>query len=363
MPAPDQQFLSRPQTTKLHVALEPAINGFNSLILLNWVDHMSGLDAWVEDTARKLSDEQRRRNRVVLEGLYFAVKPQRRWSSFPAYVDALAAEDPYDWRARLLDAYATMPCLEEDGTDDPDRAELLADVDIFLDYLRRRFSDEHVDEATERRAHALLNDPEAMQDVVISHFRLMWREVLKDEWERVLPRLQASADAFQQLDFTEQPAIDVARTITGQELEGWEEKLEIADEIIFVPSAHVGPYVSKCTYDDILCVIFGARLPEGSQVRAPELNRSELLVRLNALTDETRLHIIQMLTEQEEICAQDFIEELGRSQSTISRHLRQLSAAGYLNERRRDTAKCYSLNLERADDTVRALEAYFRPRR
>lgn len=46
-----------------------------------------------------------------------------------------------------------------------------------------------------------------MQDVVVSHLRLMWQEVLKDEWERVLPQLQASVDAFQELDFTGQPAI------------------------------------------------------------------------------------------------------------------------------------------------------------
>jgi DNA-binding transcriptional ArsR family regulator len=111
----------------------------------------------------------------------------------------------------------------------------------------------------------------------------------------------------------------------------------------------------------LMIIFYGARLPRTS---APEnapttaLTRSELLMRLNALADDTRLKMLKLLTEREEICAQDFINELNLSQSSTSRHLRQLTASGYVNERRRDVAKCYSLNHERVEDTLNALARY-----
>jgi ArsR family transcriptional regulator len=68
---------------------------------------------------------------------------------------------------------------------------------------------------------------------------------------------------------------------------------------------------------------------------------------MNALADDTRLRILEILTKHDELCAQDIIEELGLSQSSVSRHLSQLSATGFLVERRRDVNKCYSLNVDR----------------
>ena len=102
-----------------------------------------------------------------------------------------------------------------------------------------------------------------------------------------------------------------------------------------------------------------APLPRGTKAISTDLNRSDLLVRLVALSDDTRLKILEMLVEQEEICAQDFINMLDLSQSSASRHLRQLTASGYLSERRRDVAKCYSLNRDRIEDTIQSLSRFF----
>jgi ArsR family transcriptional regulator len=81
------------------------------------------------------------------------------------------------------------------------------------------------------------------------------------------------------------------------------------------------------------------------------LNRSELQVRLSALNDDTRLQILWLLSQSDELCAQDILTRLDLSQSAASRHLRQLSATGYLTERRRIGEKCYTLNHERIQDT------------
>jgi ArsR family transcriptional regulator len=95
-------------------------------------------------------------------------------------------------------------------------------------------------------------------------------------------------------------------------------------------------------------------VPAGSSA----LSRSDLLVRLSALTDDTRLRMLALLSQHDELCAQDIMVQLDLSQSAASRHLRQLSATGYITERRRDAAKCYSLNRERVDDTFRALDQF-----
>jgi DNA-binding transcriptional ArsR family regulator len=172
----------------------------------------------------------------------------------------------------------------------------------------------------------------------------------------VAPMVQESVSAFQQFDLSGLSALEAARTVTGQDLsEKWEQAVAEARRVVFVPSAHIGPYVGKFKGERTLWMLFGARLPAGAQGGSSALSRSDLLVRLGALTDDTRLLILGLLSQHEELCAQDIIARLDLSQSAASRHLRQLSATGYLTERRRDGAKCYSLNRDRVDDTFRAL--------
>ncbi len=53
-----------------------------------------------------------------------------------------------------------------------------------------------------------------------------------------------------------------------------------------------------------------------------------------ALSDETRLQIMTLLLEQEELCVCDFVGALEQTQSKISRHLRYLYHAGLVADRR-----------------------------
>lgn len=53
-----------------------------------------------------------------------------------------------------------------------------------------------------------------------------------------------------------------------------------------------------------------------------------------ALCDETRLRIMALLLENEELCVCDFVGALGETQSKVSRHLRYLYHAGLVKDRR-----------------------------
>jgi DNA-binding transcriptional ArsR family regulator len=352
---------------RVRVGLEPAINAFESLVLLYRAEAASGFDEWVTTTVARLTPEERETHRLLMNGLFYAVVPQTSWPSFPAYLDHLGAMDPVALRDKMLQTYARIP--PSDGAtclgmqDEPlavDTEAILSSVDAYIDFLVARFGVELVDRELERRAYALVVDPPAMQEQIVSHLRKLWETYLAPEWERVKPMLQDAVRAFEQLDLTGKSKLEAAQLISGQELEEvkWKKAFEQAEQVIFIPSAHVGPYVMQLCGGDALRVFFGARLPEGVPFDAPDLSRAEILVRLNALADNNRLRILRLISERGEQSSQDVMSSLELSQSTASRHLKQLTATGYLAERRCNGSKCYKLNPERIQATLQALSAF-----
>lgn len=93
---------------------------------------------------------------------------------------------------------------------------------------------------------------------------------------------------------------------------------------------------------------------EPSTIETPRrkpIQRSEVLGPLRALSDETRLQILELLVLNEQMLAQEIIAQLEVGQSTVSRHLQQLVAAGFVTEQRTgDTNKLYHLRAERVDE-------------
>ena len=359
------EIIAPPKTMKVTFSLEPAFSAVNSLELLNEADEFSGFDEWIYRTVATLSPERLHNNAVVFVGLIAEVHLlTRSWPSFPAWLDDLAASDPKELRDLELDRLLEH-AKESLGGELPTPEQLLANRSQYLKLVNRLYSceekEDSFDQAIHREAHALFNDPPAMQALIVTHLREMWDKFLAVEWERVRPMLQDSVDAFQQLDFTGRTAVDVACMIDptlGEELEKWGEHIARARQVIFVPSAHIGPYVRKFGGEGVFGIFFGARLPEGTQVSSPALTRSELMVRLGALADDTRLGILDLLAQHDELCAKDIMTHLDLSQSAASRHLRQLSATGYVTERRQEGAKCYRLNRDRFRSTLRAMEQF-----
>jgi DNA-binding transcriptional ArsR family regulator len=360
-PATESDLLPRTQPVTITVAAEPAVNILHSMLLLNMAETLSGLGEWVGRTAAGLTPEQLHRNRLVLDGLHHALLPERRWPSFNAYLDDLASSEPHVLRDRLIwhMTHVSKPASAPGATPppQPDPQMLLTSVEVYLDILRRYGFE--FDEAIETEAHRFFNDPPAMQSVIVEHLRDLWQTILSEEWEHVQPLVQESVSAFQQIDFTRMTTAAAFRAVTGQELsEKWEQLIANRAQLIFVPSPHIGPYLRCFKSSRIMWVLFGARLPEGVPAGHSALSRSDMLVRLGALNDDTRLRILALLSQHDELCAQDIMTLLDLTQSAVSRHLRQLSATGYVTERRREIAKCYSLNRERIGDTFRALEGF-----
>jgi len=219
---------------------------------------------------------------------------------------------------------------------------------------------ENIDPDVETRAYAYLIDPSSMQTLIVSHLSQMWEKYMAAEWERVEPMLLDAVAAFNQVEFDDMTLTEAAEFISGQPMSNNHllKSINQADHLIFVPSAHVGPYLGKFKYGNDLGIVFRARLPEGVPYYAPDLSRAEILVRLSALADDTRLSILRLIAEEGEKRSREIKQDLNLSQSAASRHLTQLSATGYLIERRCEGAKCYSLNADRIEDTLKAVSAY-----
>jgi ArsR family transcriptional regulator, arsenate/arsenite/antimonite-responsive transcriptional repressor len=87
---------------------------------------------------------------------------------------------------------------------------------------------------------------------------------------------------------------------------------------------------------------------------APPLSaadRDDLAARFKALSDPTRVAIVNRLAGAGEVCVCAFVGDLGLSQPTVSHHLRVLREAGLVEARRRGTWAHYRL----VPETVSAL--------
>lgn len=76
-----------------------------------------------------------------------------------------------------------------------------------------------------------------------------------------------------------------------------------------------------------------------------------------ALSDETRLAMMNMLLRHGELCVCDFVETLGITQSKASRHLRYLLNAGLLDDRRDGLWSYYRINSDPGGQPEAVLQA------
>ena len=355
--------LERTQSETAFVQLEPALNAFGSMLLISKGEEDPGIHEWVNRTRAAMSQEELFRHKLAIIGFHYAILPNVSGQSFEAYLAELESTPPSVFRQRLLEAYSQI-CLTSESQQNPDKSanweEILSSAANYVEFLTYRFGADHVDVDIETRAYEYVIDPAALKQFVTGHIRWFWKNHLQPEWTRVLPMLEESARAFNQIDMSGMSREERIQFVTGKELDEfkWSGEVKTSTEVIFVPNAHIGPYIRGTKMLDNFYIYFGARLPEGFEGQIPELDRAEIVARLSALADDTRLNILQMIAENGEMRAQEIMETINLSQPSISRYLTQLTATGYLQERRQHGAKVYVLNKDRIEKTLKAINAF-----
>jgi DNA-binding transcriptional ArsR family regulator len=190
----------------------------------------------------------------------------------------------------------------------------------------------------------------------------MWDEFLTKEWEHNVPMLKECVAAFKSMSVEGMAPKEILRLVFDRDLpEKWDDVLDEFDEIILIPSPHIGPYLLNFKHSDTKTrILFGARTPKGSNVQSSELNRSDIVTRMSALSNDTRLSILHLLSQEGELSSQDIMGKLDLSQSAASRHLQHLKATGYIVPQRRDGATYYRPNPDRINDMFQALKEFLK---
>lgn len=360
MPLPAN--IEQPVREANRVMLHPVRNAIASMMLLAKDEDMPGTGAWVAEVREKLNADELFRHKLVIIGFFYAILSDNDYTSFSEYLNDLEQTDPIVLRDKMLNTYAKVckGCTEEVRKAIPDWEKVLASPEAYVSFLIDHFGKDLVDTELEVSAYKYVIDPPAMRKLIVDHLRWFWDEHLSREWARTEPMLRESVKAFRNSNLETMNRLEMARYITGQDLneDYWSKFLAEADRVVFIPNPHIGPYVTRFYFQDAVAVIFGARQPEDASVRIPELDRAEIVARMSALADDTRLRILQMIAENGEMRSQDIIDAVGLSQPSVSRYLTQLTVTGFLQERRVNGAKAYALNRDRIEKTLKAVHNF-----
>jgi DNA-binding transcriptional ArsR family regulator len=358
---------------RLSPGIEPVRNVLNSLWLIADCHEYPGVSPFITRTHAALADEVKMLNRVFMIGLQYAAFPVNNVLSFENYLQDLQHTDPKILQQQVFHAYDLMSAYKVNiiSKDSPvtvtkkDQERLLSSKKNYLEYLTKSFGNETLDYDIEGRAYDFLVEPEMMRDTMVAHFQYMWTYYLKEEFVRNHVALEKAVAEFRSVDVASMDPFEAAGKITGHDIrQEWADRpwelqwIETSNRVVFVPSFHMGPYLGRRVLPTAMYIFFSPKIAEGLPLPSPDLTRADINTRLSTLSDDIRLRIIKMLTRQTELSSKQIMEDLGLTQSSASRHLKQLSATGFINERRRNSAKIYSLNRSFVSQTMDAVTNY-----
>lgn len=298
-----------PTTVAVSAALVAVPNQLFSLWALTAED--VAIDGWIAQAAARLTPVQRDFNRLLFAAFGAALLPADVPADFPTYLAGLAALPGADFQARLANAAQAV------------RAPVLR-----------------------AEAETLLADPAALQVRIAEHLRSLWERLLAPEWQRHTRLLTKMTNALNELIFS-QPQWQAADPFHALRflLQTEPDDRQLAQvmgvrRILLVLSPHLPAQLVRFDQGETLWVV---RTFDPQLLRRDPLRRAEVLGPLNALADDTRLRILELLVEHGEQRAQEIIVQLEGSQGNVSRHLKQLVGAGLARERRAgDANKLYT---------------------
>jgi DNA-binding transcriptional ArsR family regulator len=347
--------LSQPMPSQVIVDIAPASNALNSLTTVAIAREFPGIDAWAVETCEKLSDEEREQIQIIsmwigAEALINIVTDEPARSSFSAYLEAISACEPKALRDGLFtwmtsSEGARLSYVQKRDVEHPKT--LLESRDAFAAHFLRP-KKWLKDVKTSDRVYDLFIDPPALKSLLVGCLNNFWETHLKEEWERRLPEVQEAVQGFKQIDLSGMNYYEVTEAITRRDFRGVyrPEVLQDIAVLRFIPSPHNGPYVLKTSNGEELQITFGAyhlsELARGSDT----LEGIQMVEHLKALSDKTRLEMIQAIKTEREMGTQEIIDRFQLSKSTASRHIRQLVSTGILIVRveKDGLSKIYRLN-------------------
>lgn len=323
-----------------------------------------GFDRWLVDAWRSLDAGLRHdldlllgfsgRLLYYIEELLFAfeaLSPDRLDASFDdylAFLESLPAE-----RYQEMAANALVRIYRDRGLNETPPA--TDNANEWRMFLRPGITRASVDEAA-----ALVTSPEQLRLRTLALVDGFWRQCYEPEFERNQNDLQRAVRFAQAISH---PSVHVTfQELTGHRLppniDSWFDEVE---RVVFCPSSHLGSFIQYILYPPALILYFNAasilsNRPEQTRASRQDdapLETSEVLDGLRAMSDPSRMKIIEMLRDGE-LYAQEIVAQLGISQSAVSRHLSTLESADLVTVRPSNGMKYYAIDRVR----LRALSSH-----
>jgi DNA-binding transcriptional ArsR family regulator len=229
----------------------------------------------------------------------------------------------------------------------------LQDTDALRDCLDEKFDGEKLE-----RAVQLVRNPAELKAQFISIVTRFWEQFYRHEYQRCMP-LMARSVAYHRRQVYSGDLIAIFAAVAGRRFPRDKDGYEEIERLVFVPSCHIGPYVSfyyDKEFQTVLTMYYNCR-PTGAPERDPPPSIQDIFPPLKALSDETRLQILTILNGRE-LYAQEIVDHLNISQSAVSRHLKLMLAGGLLTVRKEDNMKYFSVNQEGLAALADRLESF-----
>ena len=359
---PGYDFFMKPKTTDITVAIEQVHNTLYSLLLIDHSCDVSGLNPRITEICQSMDKDLKDRNHLVMNGLYYSIIPDKSQKDFETFLMGLREVNASKFRDQILDMYLGLCKVKENCTQEVDV--LLENEESYISFLIETFGSEKVDVQMEKVAYTYMLDPEKLKELVLNHLKEMWDLYLKKEWELNRNILEESVKAYRNAGIEQLTKSEAVKFIGCDSMEcDWDlfmNKINRAKKLYLVPSVHLGPYRGKIYHldSDEMWLFYGSLIPEGTASNVPELSKADLLTHLSALTDGVRLEILKLCSMGKEYSSTQLMKNLDLSQSAVSRHLKQLSATGFLDERRENSSKYYRINKEKIKNTINSMAGY-----
>ena len=331
----------------LHVLVEPKHHPLQH----GWVREMRSLPASLK---RRIAEFGFAYRRGMPE--FVAPSPDAGFSDFGA---ELALLERYDAETLALDFL--RPMYDHAGERDP---ALLADAEVRGIALE---SSVRLGASTEL-VELIFEDPVELMRQFTALVADYWDAAFAAEWERLEPRLAESVSAAGREIATDgiyaflrglSPGlrVDPEREEFGLDLPH-DHRVEVTEErkLVLVPSAFVWPHVRVgCDEPWPLTVVYPASfVADQAQRRIPS---ADLVAVLKGLGDPTRLQALRLIAERPR-STQELARLVGLTEAGLSKHLRQLAAAGLVRTRREGYYVLYSVEREQIASLSDAVLAF-----
>jgi DNA-binding transcriptional ArsR family regulator len=331
----------------LHVVLEPKHHALQH----EWVRRMRSLPPKLR---KRIGDFAFAYRRTLPDLL--APSPEAELRSFEEELAALTSRDETTLALEFL-----RPVYDHAGHRD---ARLLSRADVRREALANAAAlGSGADVAS-----LIFDDPRRLAREFAELVAEYWQAAFAQEWERLEPRLAAAvSDAGRRIaadglyaflrGLSPRLRVDPAREEFGLDVPH-DHRVEVTEEdrLVLVPSAFVWPHVQlNCDPPWPLNVVYPASFVVADA--RPRIPSADLVRVLRALADDTRLRALKLIAERPR-STQELAPLVGISEAGLSKHLRQLAAAGVVATRREGYYVLYSLVPERLEPLSETLGSF-----